>query len=908
MLRWCVSVSLVVLLGFGCGRGPVGSEFPSSPSELRLARPSEIEVWGCATWIAPSTCELDARRRLVVVVPDAVGPVEVLGPAERPLPVGAQIVEGALTATATIPESWDEIRVRAGGRSRSVRLKAARALVPAVASAEALRRSGAASDGEVTALLGLTLNSTDAWVRATAHGTRARALRAADKYREARQSFAESARAYAAAGRDAQAATEELTAAYVLLEHEARFQEAETTIESVRSRSLVSPEVQLSADYYAALLASYRFELAAAIDAARSVRRRARRGQVFSLVSAALQVEARVIGENLGQVEEALALLDEARTNLTNTHPCVRLALELNEAWLLILRVQADSSDRHAGEAATRALDSAEFAVRHTCPSASGVSLVLTHRAVLAVSQGDADGAARALARSATVSPGGAEPNVWRREVEAQAALARGDVSLAVEGFRAAERLAQDLEILQARWRALSGLARAYALAKKHKRALDALARAEAMADDLVFSAPLGEGRDHFLASMERTTRFHVDYLLSRRDLREAARVARRAQARGLLALQVRDRLARQDKTERAWNQQVEQYRRARLEVEAGFADAWHLSVRDRELLARRQAESYHALQVAADNARMALRDALSPCGPPRSETHAGDLEMVFHPTEDGVTVIADGQTRLQLPAAALADPIALGDAVASRLDSELDRSHRVRLMVPSSLNNIDLAAMRWRGLPLGRQKEVIYGADLPRCGPEPGPGRRAVIVRPSASLEHAEREATAAKAALEAQGLEVEQLPLDAATHGNVLAALAAPDVGWVHFVGHSTFGGPDGTSSGLVLARGSILGVADILGLPRVPEVVVLSGCETARTSTRSTALGLGVAHAFLAAGASQVLATARPVADGPSYRLMAAFYASRGGSVGERLRDAWRAEPDNTEMPSQRAMSRW
>lgn len=903
----------VVCVGAACGDRASGDAIVADAGGagadvVRTATAGEIEVWGCAAWLDSSTCEVGAPRRLTIVVEDGRGPVRVVGPRGVSTTVEAMGIEGALIATATVPPAWDRVQVLAAGRERTLALREAPAALAALTRADALRRSGTVSEDDVAAALAPVLGSTSAWARAPAHAIVGRAQRAAGRYEASRLSLELAAREYAAAGRPSQAAMERLTAAYVLIEHENRFLDADRIIQSVMQHRHPSPEVRVTAAYYAALLDAYRFDLGAALHGAREVRRSAARGRMTTLVSAAYQVEARVLGENLGEVDNALALLERARHDEASTHPCVRLALELNSAWLLILRVQSEPTDRRSMRTARRLLDTAEQAAHNACPSAAGTSLVLTHSALLSLAEGDPAAAVVALARSASVSASGPELSGWRREVEGLVALARGDTALALEAFHDAERIARDLQLPQARWRALSGAARAHAKAQQHSRALAALSAADAIADELVYSAPLGEGRDQFLASMERVTGDHVDYLIDRGDLTGAVRVARRAQVRGLLALQVRERLLHDASGRRGtWDQELEQYRRARLESEGSLQDAWKLSVRAREVLRDRQAESYRQLQVAADNARRALRAALSPCGSSVSASSPGELELLFHPRADRVTVIANGRVRVDVTWPVVRDPTLLGPALASALDAEFARAQRIRLMVPSSLSNIDLSAMRWRDGPLGAQRTVVYGADIPLCDTVERPRQRAVVIQPSRDLEHASLEAQTAAAALRARGFHVVELYLDQATHAAVLASLTAPDVGWLHFVGHGSYGGPDGTSSGLMLAHASVLGVADILSLSRVPDVVVLSGCETARTSTRSTALALGLAQAFLAAGAREVLAMARDVEDGPSSRLMAAFYGSSGTTVGDRLRDAWRGEIDNSEAPSHRALSR-
>jgi CHAT domain-containing protein len=59
-------------------------------------------------------------------------------------------------------------------------------------------------------------------------------------------------------------------------------------------------------------------------------------------------------------------------------------------------------------------------------------------------------------------------------------------------------------------------------------------------------------------------------------------------------------------------------------------------------------------------------------------------------------------------------------------------------------------------------------------------------------------------------------------------------------------------------------------------VPDVVVLSGCETARTGTAGPE-GFGLAQAFAVAGAREVIAAIRPVRDEVSLAVAKALYAA-------------------------------
>jgi CHAT domain-containing protein len=66
----------------------------------------------------------------------------------------------------------------------------------------------------------------------------------------------------------------------------------------------------------------------------------------------------------------------------------------------------------------------------------------------------------------------------------------------------------------------------------------------------------------------------------------------------------------------------------------------------------------------------------------------------------------------------------------------------------------------------------------------------------------------------------------------------------------------------------------LTDVLALQTVPRLVILSACDSARTQAPGGG-SLGLAQAFVLAGAAAVIAPTRPVADAGAKELMAAVY---------------------------------
>ena len=87
----------------------------------------------------------------------------------------------------------------------------------------------------------------------------------------------------------------------------------------------------------------------------------------------------------------------------------------------------------------------------------------------------------------------------------------------------------------------------------------------------------------------------------------------------------------------------------------------------------------------------------------------------------------------------------------------------------------------------------------------------------------------------------------------------------------------------------------LGDLLALERVPAWVVLSGCDTGRSSTEVSVESLGLPHAFLLAGSRAVIASTRQADD----RAVPEFFTD--------LYRQWKRQPDLT-VALQRAQLSW
>jgi CHAT domain-containing protein len=192
----------------------------------------------------------------------------------------------------------------------------------------------------------------------------------------------------------------------------------------------------------------------------------------------------------------------------------------------------------------------------------------------------------------------------------------------------------------------------------------------------------------------------------------------------------------------------------------------------------------------------------------------------------------------------------------------------------------------------LGNQHEIVYGLDLrperPSAEAE-APRRALVVVDPTGDLPGARAEGLRASRILTERGAQVTRLVGRECAPDRITDLLARVDL--LHYAGHARGSRERGWQSALLLANGAMMSPGTLLSLPSVPRRVFLSGCDTA-VSPQRPVLDLGVAQAFLLAGAEEVIASTRPVEDALATRIATAVLTSTASRWSAALHDAQRA----------------
>ncbi len=175
----------------------------------------------------------------------------------------------------------------------------------------------------------------------------------------------------------------------------------------------------------------------------------------------------------------------------------------------------------------------------------------------------------------------------------------------------------------------------------------------------------------------------------------------------------------------------------------------------------------------------------------------------------------------------------------------------------------MELHRLPWNDRKLAVRFSVTYGVDALRPPAPNTRGKSALVVAFSGDRWDRYQtgpEADAVRDALRKAGWDhVFVLRDDEATPEEVRRILEREDVELFHYAGHSIRNGVDAWDSFLSLGGGQRLTIADVLGLRHVPRRVVLSSCVTDAGPGGVFVAGMGIAPAFILAGADVAVATA-------------------------------------------------
>lgn len=608
------------------------------------------------------------------------------------------------------------------------------------------------------------------------------------------------------------------------------------------------------------------------------------------------QVLAGVL-QSVGRSQEASELFARlhAHPRPGPDQPCDLGELLSNEAWSRLIA-------REAGENTADPIPILEEARsefdQHECKAEqrlnARINLALAHlQAGHGSEAGRALEDARGLAANATP-----HLRLWWLDLEARAVLDRRPA----RALRLYDELAGEAErdlSLDGRFRAAVGRARAHRALGQRAAALADFAQADRLIDEQSRHVPVHEGRDTLLGQRGTATREYLELLLSAGQAQHAFDLVRRDRSRLLRQLAFRDRLTRLKPAEQQeWDQALSGYRALRESIDREAAQQWQLPLDQVS-----QAKERHAAQLA--RAQQDLDRAVEGLGafgtgsfsPPGKD----EVILAYHPLPRGWVGFAAHErgvevSRFEMDAGLPADPQVLARLLLAPFQQVIEPAGRLRVLSYGGLRSVDFHALPFGGEPLLARHLVVYSLDLP-ARPAPPPAGRLVALLVSnpqtdqGYLPAAQKEAGEVAAAVgHWEGWTLQWLQGPGASSPAVSAALPRADL--FHFAGHGSFAGFSGWDSALPLADRSLLTLGDVLTLRRVPRWVVLSACDAGLSSEQAPGEGIGLANAFLLAGAQKVVAANRRIADDTARDLLSELY--RGWRPGTDLsRQLQRAE---------------
>jgi len=603
----------------------------------------------------------------------------------------------------------------------------------------------------------------------------------------------------------------------------------------------------------------------------------------------------------VGRFRESAQLFDRLARTPQFADSCDEAQFLSNQAWSALLAGEAGESLGDPAPLLEKALKTYE-----TCEKVTPEKRVniLINLALAHLQGGRLAEAKNRLGQAHELEPHPSIPlMLWRLDLEARIILSERRPAEALRLFADLQELALATSSPDGRLRAAFGQARSYEALGDRPAALETLLKAEALLDEQSLQIPLHEGREKFMATRQAVVSLHVELLL-KQDLRaEALAVARHGWSRMLRQLERSDRLANLNPRQRAsWERLLTAYQEKRAALEERAKNDLNLPGDERrheQAVGKAEAE---AAKKFLDQAFLILGDLEGLNGEALPPPRPGELILTYHPLPHGwVGFAADGKTvrahRFELPPDALLRPEELAQRLLIPFRNSIKVARRVRILPSGPLQGIDFHALPFDGDILLASAPVTYGLDLPVPSvPAQAPGRHALLVaNPRDDLPGSLAEAQTIRKILESwdQPWITEELKTSEASLKNVQAHLGTADL--LHYAGHGTFSGSGGWESSLLLADETQLTLGDLLTLERVPTWVVLSGCDTGRSSTETSVESLGLAHAFLLAGSRAVVASIRRVDDRTARSFFAEFYRQ------------WDRDPD-LAVALQRAQLSW
>lgn len=852
-MRALACLLLTLLLAAGCQRKakPVSAALP------------EVAFAGCVE-IVRGVCALGRGRDLRVWVQGS-GTEVTFSADGSPLPVEVPTaVRGGNLFRLKVPSASTNIAIASAGRTLRVLSLSDRTKDDIISKASDLAQSNMAA---ARALLDRARVTADKERGARIRSLLGRIDMQEGSYDQALAHLEAASEGFARAGHTLLQSQELMTMSFIAVTRKGDARRAEDYLSQAALLLAHAPQMHAEYAYQRGLLASASGNVRGALAAFEQSLLWAQRLCDDEVVAAAQQWIAMTMS-SLGRLSDAMKLQMQLVDAAKDAIPCIRVPLLASAAWLAVQQQPLDAAFARARLAA--ALESLD-----QCPDRFRTRNVQVNQLELLVSTGETRQAHNLLNQLRQKNDGlTAGLAVQELELEGRLRLVDHNASDALKLFERAEAMARASGLIDEELRLTVLRARALAMVGNTAEAINVLEGTEQKLDQRLQVVPVGEARVRFLRVRDEGVRALVAIYVHQGQINEAFEAARRGRGRAVRAIAMGDTLANLNReAKRQWLADLTAYQRLRAEEEEA-AQAWALPENQLKEQAAQKAERAEAAQKALDVAYTHLLQNLP-------QAVAKLQPLVIAPGEVILLFFREGEndqacpwrgfaaTTAQVKTACLPTPPMSGGTVHPWLRPfavPLAVATQVRVLATDPMTE-EIHAAAFKNKSLGLHVPLVYSLDV--SSPPAANGSPLVVGDPSEDLPAARVEGKEVSTLLNTGAV----LLGDQATRQAIINSL--PRAGWFHYAGHSVFAGLDGLDSGLPLARQQRLSAADVLALPAVPRVVVLSACEAGRSSGDSNTAGLGLAQAFVVAGAKVVIAPTRPVSDEVSRDFMRLFY---------------------------------
>ncbi len=878
-LRHNSFVSIAIL---GCWIGAIGCGCQRAERDTAtLFQPASVEYAGCAVVSLGPTCTLKPDRKLTLWVDTgAMEHIELAPGAKIVEGSGALVQLGQRFAVVVSPGTKQiSLVVNEGEQPRRWQLALAETKpVTWLDRAAELQSEGKFADA--SRLLNEKLPTLSGVQLGRALSRLARIELRQGKIPEAEALFKRSIAQHDKTGRISAQIEDATALAHTYMTRNGRFVEAELTLSAIEKKAELYSLARLFLLNSQGGLARFVGDVGREIDrfaASANLALRLDQTRIYCICIRELALTY----ARLGRYAEAEEILRQALKRVETPYPRARLLHA--QAWTGLLRLEA--GQQKSSDPASRLREALAIYEKLNAPATLRFNLYLD-LALAALHAGDKAQPIAWLARAEPLmDKADLYGRFWAVDLNARVAMQQGKYLSALTAYRNLEQLAEAAYTPQYIWRALVGQAEVWAAQGRSDRALACLQRAVGQLDEAAHRIPLGEGRSFFVAQKERAARLHVELLIGKGDPAGAMRLARHARAQVMRSLFDAHRLVGLTPSKRSkWTASLERYWRIRRDLEQEAANDWQLpadevgQIKERRKLVRQQLlrELNHALELIAPDEGIELG------GANWRKPRPNELWLLYYPGLNGWFGFADdGRQIVARPVGPLAEgavPSALSEQLLAPFESVIAAKEKIVVLGYGALNHVDFHALPFGGGPLIAAKQVVYSLDLPSTQPPtthaPSPGPALFVINPTGDLPQSEREIAQISPAQRAQS---GGRPSTVLTGSRATAEALHhhfKNASSFHFSGHTATEHTGVWQRVLQLTQGDRLSQGDILALNRVPEKIVLLGCETGRLegiNVPSLALG----QTFIVAGSKSAIVATRPLADRTAALFSSLYY---------------------------------